>query len=605
MIGALLLGHGLVACWFLPPAWLFEQHVYVGHDYPVHAHRVHVFRTALWRDGLPWGCDPRLCAGRVIHPAQDVGARPQEALGVLLPFLSPDKVVLAFSLMAVLLCPLLFVLGGRLLGFAWDELSVGLLILIAMFWIAAPFQLMLLAGMLAFVLSVFLGLFTLGAYARLFRAPGLGSYLGATAAGSLLFLVHPLGPLFIVPSLAVWTLSAPLPWRWRVAIGASPLLIAAANAFWLVPLILGLDTPAPPWSDEMIVPHQFWTWNDQYKFSDFIGPGLGIALSLMVLSVAIQLVRLGSRRSVGLAVALGLALAVSIFMFVFGSDFAVTRALQPVRYAVVLLTISALVLGSLAADFNRWLFLPHAWSRHALTILQMAGVILVVAGALFLGPRSVKRTDDELLFYYVHERTQISDRLLIESESEDSSLTQALPIFTGREVISNAFPDYPDPVQFVPERLFGRKFGALSIAETRRALSRFGVDWVFVRSDAWRALFQQATGQAGEKVGAYFAFELGGDSSDFLVGSGRATASVNRIKLQGVVPENGRVVLRYRYHPAWVCKPPATIEPYPIEEDPGGLMQITNPAPEMTLRFDPLRALGAEWPQDEATNAGE
>lgn len=604
MIAALLLGHTLVACWFLPPAWFLDRHVFVGHDYPVHSHRVYVYREALWRSGLPWGCDPILCAGRVIHPAQDVGARPQEVLGVLLPFLAPDKVVLAFSLTAILLCPLLFVLGGRLLRFDWDELSVGLLILIALFWLTAPFQLMLLAGMLAFVLCTFLGLFALGAYVRFFRVPTVWTYLGATAAGALLFLVHPLGPLAIVPSLVAGTILADLPWRWRIVTLFSPLLIAASNAFWLIPLYLGLDTPAPPWSQQMIVEHQFWTWNEEYKFSDFVGPGLGVALSLMILSVAIQLVRLGRRRSALVAVSLGLALGVSVFMFAFGSDLAMTRALQPVRYSIVLLTFSALTLGSLAADFNRWLFLPRNWSKQGLMVLQMIGVILVIAGALFLGPRTVKRTDDELLFYYVHERTQVSDRLLIESESEDSSLSQALPIFTGREVVSNAFPDYPDPVQFVPDRLFGKEFGAISADETRRGLSHFGIDWVFVRTEKWRGLFQELTGQPGERVGAYFAFEIVGDSPDLLIGAGQATASVNRIRLKGVVADEAHVVLRYRYHPAWTCKPPATIEPYPIEEDPGGLLQITNPSPDMTLRFDPLRALKAEWPTEREMHDG-
>ncbi|HEV7280539.1 MAG TPA: hypothetical protein VGN57_10065 [Pirellulaceae bacterium] len=597
MIAALLLGHALVACRFLPPTLLLDAHVYVGHDYPVHAHRVHVYREALWKDGLPWGCDPMLCAGRVIHPVQDVGARPHQALGVLLPFVAPDKIVFGFTLAAVLLCPPLFVLGGRLLGFRWDELSVGLLILIALFWVTQPFQFMLQAGMASFVLCTFLGLFTLGAYVCFFRAPSLGRYIGATAAGSVLFLVHPLGPLAIVLSLAASTLTASIGWKWRVAALFSPVIIAGVNAFWLIPLILALDTPAPPWSNAMVVEHQFWTWNEQYRFSDFVGPGVGTALGLMLLAVVVQLIRIGRRRDALVAVAVGLALGASLFLFVYGSDFAVTRKLQPVRYVIAILMFSSLALGSLTGDFNRWLFLPRRWSTHALMVLQMIGVVLVVAGAWWLSPQLIRRTDDEYLSEFIRSRTEETDRLLIEAESRDSSLTQALPMYAGREVISNAFPDYPDPVQFLPQRLFGQPLGESSPREVRRGAKRFGVEWAFVRTEGWRTLFREMTGKPGESVGSYTAFRISRNSPDFLVGSGKATASVNRIELRDVIGEEGVATLRYRYHPGWVSDPPRVIEPYPIEEDPGGLLQIRDPAPDMTLRFDPLRALREPWPQ--------
>lgn len=597
MIALLLVGHALATCYFLPPAWLLEQHVYVGHDYALHAHRAHVYREALWRGGLPWGIDPRLCAGRVIHPTQDASSKSHQVLAALLPFVSADKVVFGYSLAAVLLCPVLFVLGGRMLRFDWDELSVGLLIVMGVFWLTMPFQVMLVAGMSSFVLCTFFGLVALGAYFRFFREPTVRNYAFATAAGGLLFLIHPLGPLAVVLPLMFATVAAPMTWGWRIATALSPVLIAAVNAFWLIPLILGIDTPAPPWSDALIVDHAFWTWNETYRFSDFVNPIVGTGLGAMLLAVAVQLIRRGWRKDWLVAVSLALVLGTGLFLFVWGSDVEATRKLQPVRYCIVVLTVSSLLLGSLAADVNRWLFLPRQWTRHALAGIQAIGVVLVVAAAFVLGPQLVKRTDDLLLAQYVYNFVPKTDRMLIESESRDSSLTQALPMFIDREVVSNAFPDYPDPVQFVPQRLFGKSPGAMSIEELRRGLDHFGIDRAFVRSEEWRALFRELTGEPGETVGAYLVFKMPGDRSAFLVGSGSATASVNRIRLRDVIADEGRVVLRYRYHPGWVCPPPSSIEPYPIEEDPGGLIEIRNPTPDMALRFDPVRALSQPWSQ--------
>lgn len=593
MIGLLLVGHAVVACLFAPPAWLFDSHVYVGHDYPVHAHRVEVYRTALWSSGLPWGTDPKLCGGRFIHPSQDVGAKPHQAISVLLPFLSADKVVLLFSLAAVLACPVLFVLGGKMLGFRWNELSLGLITIIAIFWLTVPFRFMLLAGMTSFVLCTFFGLFTLGAYVRFFRGPTVGGYIGATAAGSALFLIHPLGPLAIMFSLALAAILAPkLTWKWRIATMLSPLIIAAVNSFWLVPLVLGLKTPAPPWSQAMVVDHPFWTWNETYRFADFIGPTLGIGLILMLLAVVVQLARLLPRRGVLAISGVLLVLAVSLFLFLFGSEFSITRKLQPVRYCITFLMAASLALGSLSADINRWLKIPRSW----LTAIQAVCVVGVLAASAILGYRLERRGEYETLSTFIAERTETSHRLLVETEARDSSLATAIPQMTGRETISSAFPDFPDPVQFSPQRLFGMKFADVDLEDAQSGIENFGVRWVFVRSEHWRTFFQKLTRQQGEAVGAFTAFEFPGNNSRFIVGSGKAVANVNRIELSNVVAEENAVVIRYRYHPGWVCDLPASLSPFPIAEDPGGLIQINDPQPNMVLRFDPLRGLKEPWP---------
>jgi hypothetical protein len=174
--------------------------------------------------------------------------------------------------------------------------------------------------------------------------------------------------------------------------------------------------------------------------------------------------------------------------------------------------------------------------------------------------------------------------------------SQALPQIVGREVVGSAYPDLHDPVQFLPEALFGKGPQELSRAEARQALNDFGISWAFVRSSPWNEFFRKLSHSDGESVGDYRVFCIGQPRSRFLVGSGNLVARINRIELDDVHAPEGYVVLRYRYHPGWVCDPPSSVERFSLSEDAAGLLLITNPQAHMQLRFDPLRALRQPWP---------
>ena len=76
-------------------------------------------------------------------------------------------------------------------------------------------------------------------------------------------------------------------------------------------------------------------------------------------------------------------------------------------------------------------------------------------------------------------------------------------------------------------------------------------------------------------------------------------SKVNRIELTNLQPENGLIVILYRFHPGWETFPNAKIEHYPVPEDPVGFIAIRNPEKNITLRYDPWKSLTAEWPKIE------
>ena len=592
ILGALALVHAAATCRFLPPAEIAASPFLAAKDYAVHTHRVHAYREAFWQSTLPWWTyDPAVCAGKTRHPAQDSGTVPQSIVALAFPRVSAGKVVAWFSWLAILLLPCIFVAAGYALRFEIDEIAWGTVLVLAIFWFATPIVSFLRSGMIAFLLSSFLAVFVLTGYLRFFREPTLGGYAAATLAGSLLFLVHPLGPLIILPSLLFSVVASRLPWRWFIAAAASPLVIAGVNAFWLVPFLYGLQTPPPPWSTEVHLAMPYWVWNSNIRPSDYLAPHLLLAY-LMIASASV-LAWIGLARQHGWipAIALGLALLLSLMLTLFGSSWSVTRVLQPIRFVGIACLILALVGGYLIALVQRTVKLP-IWLRYG---SQCVAVVVLVLAVFLFGPRLRQHPDAPLLINFMQERTDAGERLLVEAEGPNSSITMALPMVVGREVISSAFPDHPDPVQFNPERLFHRDFDSITQDEARASIERFGIDWVFVHSEHWRTFFQRLTKQAGEEVGGYRAFEISRHTSRFLLGSGEVVARIDRIE---VFPDGDAdpIVLRYRYHPGWTCDGASSIESFAIPEDPSGFLLLRDPGDKVVLRFDPRLARRRAWP---------
>jgi hypothetical protein len=200
------------------------------------------------------------------------------------------------------------------------------------------------------------------------------------------------------------------------------------------------------------------------------------------------------------------------------------------------------------------------------------------------------------LLAFIRDHTQTEDRLLIQTVLQAESLI--VPLATGREVISNTYPDAYDFPQFLITKLFGRPVRDWSGAELHETLLRWGIQWVFTHTKEAGELMEQSVGSPGEAVGRYRAFRVAASSGKFLVGAGRAVAQINRIELADLEPDQGTVVLRYRYHPAWQASDGTPVLRYPVPEDPVGFIALKNPPASVTLRFDPWRMLFDPWPSE-------
>jgi hypothetical protein len=585
-----LLLHMAATCYVLPPTAIPRNDSLPGYDYPVHTHRVYLTQVAIRERGLPWGYDPSLSAGLAIDPTQDTG-KPQQVLGALLPFLHPATVVALFAFVAVLLGPMLLVLACLHMKLT---LSVQAWVLIS---VLTPLWLMngllhnfMVFGMIAYLASVFASPWVMTRFLRFIDQPSLGRWAGFTSAGGFLFLLHIVGPMVIVIPLAVYTLLArPLAVRWRLATMLTPLIIAAINAFWFVPLMLALGMPRPPWA---LVPaqmlHKSFTVRNWAELAAHLTP-LQMALYALGIGAAstglMLLAKATGRRT---AIVCGLAAFSCLFLGLFGSFVPVVVYMQPLRLLIPATVFLGLPVGVLVDACLRKIRVSPDLAAVVISV-ELAALTVFQGWLQPMQQTSASKT----LQGFVMEHTSPGDRLLIQSLDWQ---TKAMPLSLGREVIGHTFPVLNDPIQFKANSVFGKSFGAWQSEELRTTLHRYGAAFVLTLSPEARALFAKTLGEPGKSVGSYQVFTVHPPTGRFLIGEGKVQAAFNRLELSGVQPERGLVVLRYRYHPAWLASNGQGVEHYPVPEDPAGFLALRDPPADLTLRFSPWAMLWTPWP---------
>jgi hypothetical protein len=294
-------------------------------------------------------------------------------------------------------------------------------------------------------------------------------------------------------------------------------------------------------------------------------------------------------------VALTVALAFAVSVRFLGSFVPVVVQMQPLRFmapAVVLLAIPA---GLALQALGRKIGLSGGSSA------ILAGVLLI-AGALWTDrPEALALPPSpDPLGVFLDTHTTTDDRLLVQSidgYQYEGYEAKAFPLTYNREVIGNTFPEIDDPAQFHHEFLWGKMLSSWQPADLGASLERWGVSWVFVQTDEAHELLAATTGVPSVSVGPYRAFQLPlASTSRFLIGRGQVAAKVNRLNLSDIEAENGLVVLRYRFHPAWRASGGESILRYPIPEDIVGFIAVKNPGRNLTLHFDPRAMLRAPWP---------
>ena len=129
----------------------------------------------------------------------------------------------------------------------------------------------------------------------------------------------------------------------------------------------------------------------------------------------------------------------------------------------------------------------------------------------------------------------------------------------------------------------------ISADEMRRYMDLYNVGWVMVFTDYSRNQIEERMKGFLEpygRAGMFSVFRVLREPSYFIKGSGELRASLNRLELSHVTPENGEVVLSMHYLETFRSEPPRHIQRARIEGLPVGFIRILDPAEHMVLIND-------------------
>lgn len=549
--------------------------------------------------GRLWGFDPYYMAG---YPLGFVfnSSLPVQLLSTLLPGVPLGAGIKLFYLLSVLSVPVL--LYAALRNFSLDPLPAlaGAALGTTYYWLAEP-GLFAQWGMLSGSFLLVFFLWPLSLWQRWLETRESRALLLSLAALPAAFLIHKtafvLLPLPMLLALAARGTTDKKNWAALIGLGLATL---AANLWWLVPFARFLPFKTEDPATTFFQNDDWLRWaKDLFPGQAYFGLALGRDL-LFGLGLYGLLREKAARAVLPALVFFGL-------LAYFGSHVETLRHLQPYRYIsafFLLLTVPA------AFGLGR-LYRAATARQQRLGRFAVAGFVALLITLHFLpnyrlfyyaAPlRSTLDGPTAALHAWLEKHTDRSGRILIEDNNlwEGKQRTYGgarypglLPALLQRECIGGPLPNafiLHHRVDFSDGRLGGRLLANYSDDLLLKTLDLYNIRWIV----SWSAA-------AGERFDAlapavFPAAEFGGlrvfvvkSTADFFwQGRGRVRADFDRIELEGLVPEDGRVVIKYHYLEGFRSRPAAQLVRVPVADDPIGFLGILNPPPQLELVYDP------------------
>lgn len=555
------------------------------------------------KSGKMWGYDPYFMAG---YPLDFVfnSALPVQIAGVALRTIPLARVVKACFILSFALVPLTLYFAIRQFGPGRGAALAAAALGTVHFWLGenAFFGHM---GMIsgAFLLHFFL--LPLGLMLRFLRFRQNQAYTLLFFAVALALTIHKTAFVLVLPVMLLWMAEyvARLKGReWIMLLGVVAFAVLF-NLHWLYPffrfLPLKIEDPGTTFFQNL----------DALKMAKDLVPlppfqpyyALPIA---RIIIVGFGIVGLFRMRGESPPLALPLIIGILFFglLSYFGSFSPPLRHLQPYRYVTAYFCMWLPAAGAGMELFQRRVSGTRVARAAGPVILAATLVALMLLPSLrFYSLVAPLRTDLDQdssgLVEWVRGNTDAGARLMMEDinvwEGKNSTvyggarLVQMMPLLTGRETIGGPLPNafiLHHYASFHDGIFLDRPIEEFSDSELDRAMDLYNIGWAACWSEP---AIERMSKYPGAKDVANFGpikvFTMEREHDFFLEGTGRIKARLDRIELDGLVTDAGRVVVSYHWVEGLRSASPAELVRVELGDDPVGFIGINNPPASVVI----------------------
>ena len=569
---------------FLAPRDMVSNEPVYSDDYALHYSNALAARTFWSGWGRCWGYDPYLLAG---YPSCALANADNKAweffVMAFAPLVGSARAFKGYLLGLLFFFPLLIYAAARNFELSRAQALCSALLSFLFFYLSLPKDFVL-WGMVAYIVACFFSIYVLSLIYRLMAVsftPWI--YCFTVACVSFLFLNHILALVHIfIPVVVLYVLYVSCNSKSRnLLIAAIPLLVVAANIFWLVPVFDFFNdktTNPEHYEFALQIKNMLEPFNVYFRQRRSLSHSVTALNSTVVDAVLLLLGAAGcllwwneGRRRLAAAFGSG---TVFIFLVTFyGSHTQFFAQLQPQRFAIALnalllipagvsLCVCMQAFGQVRSRFVQILILALFCVLAYQPVLRPFGVI--IRNDYYRLMCSMPTPISELTEFFAR-HTNRDGRILIEDSEAinrpgffereayyGTHLPGMFPAFLKREYLCGPRPMYPIKhsfASFTRGVLFDRPVGDYSFHELQAAFDLFNVLWVVSWFEGSRQVFDSFPGYFRPIgiIDKFTVYEVLRKPSFFLKGSGNVQADYNRIELSNVRAEDNEIIISYHW----------------------------------------------------------
>lgn len=567
------------------PGSLLSANYLFGNDLPTYQSQGEMLRRMWSSDTRFWGYNPYFMAG---YPMVKLyNGLIWGIVSALLYWMPIGSCAAVFMLGVAGLSPLFYYAATAQVNVSTGWRLVGATLGAGAFFLGPNFFLWWM-GAIEGALSSLLVVLTWALYLKWCESGTVKLWAAFTAGASMTLMTHHMGALcfgtLVLVSLPFVRLDLKK-WIWLSAAGAISLVV---NSFWLVPFFANAKYIEPS-------PDRLWSGTQggglMEDLFSFVGPAGSLPIIWFLLITAILGLAAWNRERPKLARAYGAGLIAWTFAAYLGGYISALDPIQPRRFLVYVIALAVLP----AVRGTAWL-----WERAGRRV-GTGGAILACA-VILLSPSAYMRvlpfkimTDVPAELMTVADVIQKELRPQTRVMVEDTAGTDEgiipymgghfpplIPIITGRETLSGFMARFGIMHNRLMPRdgyLMGKPVEKVGTKELEDFLDLYNVGGILCFSIAAKTRFDGAAPLiVKRKDFGRLSWYLVDRAGDYIIGgSGKVTATVNKIEVSDLISEQEFVILKYHWMDNFKSDPPLKLEQVLIGGDPVGFIKVHNP----------------------------